>query len=103
MDMGTVLGIRDMARDRGIRVDLDMAPVDLAVLDMGTAPAAPVMGRGVRECSATSVKHDCKQAHVKPIVAANKPPGRIRAVCSSFIMHMRIIFIVSSWFLHDPG
>ncbi|SEL68356.1 hypothetical protein SAMN04488688_105144 [Paenibacillus sp. cl141a] len=85
MDMGTVLGIR---------VDLDMAPVDLAVLDMG---------RGVRECSATSVKHNCKQAHVKPIVAANKPPGRIRAVCSSFIMHMRIIFIVSSWFLHDPG
>ncbi len=62
MGMGTVLGIRDMAQDRGIRVDLDMAPVDQAVLDMGTAPAVPGMGRGVRECSATNVKHDFKQA-----------------------------------------
>ncbi|ETT64758.1 hypothetical protein C172_14113 [Paenibacillus sp. FSL H8-457] len=62
MGMGTVLGIRDMAQDRGIRVDLDMAPVDLAVLDMGTAPAVPGTGRGVRECSATSVKHNFKQA-----------------------------------------
>lgn len=65
MDMGTVLGIQDMAQDRGIRADLDMAPVDLAVLDMGTAPAVPAVpgtGRGVRECSATSVKHDFKQA-----------------------------------------
>lgn len=57
MGMGTVLGIRDMAQDRGIRVDLDMAPVDLAVLDMGTAPAVPGTGREVRECSATSVKN----------------------------------------------
>ena len=46
MDMGTVLGIRDMDQDRGIRVDLDMGTVDQAVLDMGTAPAVPGMGRG---------------------------------------------------------
>lgn len=62
MDMGTALGIRDMAQDRGIRVDLDMGTVDLAVLDMGTARAVPGMGRGGQECSATSVNHDSKQA-----------------------------------------
>jgi hypothetical protein len=62
MGMGTVHGTLDMAQDHGIRVDLDMAPVDLAVLDMGTARAVPGMGRGGQECSATSVNHDSKQA-----------------------------------------